>query len=65
METELGKLNTKVDNIYFCPCHPEKGFAGENKLYKRECSFRKPDIGMIKEAEKKYNTINQNLSFTF
>tara|TARA_B100001250_G_scaffold213427_1_gene183079 strand:- start:33424 stop:34710 length:1287 start_codon:yes stop_codon:yes gene_type:complete len=55
METELGKLNTKVDNIYFCPCHPEKGFAGENKLYKRECSFRKPDIGMFKEAEKKYN----------
>jgi len=55
METDLGKEGAKLDGIYFCPHHPEKGFKGENPEYKIECSCRKPKIGMIKKAEKDFN----------
>lgn len=50
METELGKAGAKLDAIYLCPHHPEKGFLGENKEFKIKCSCRKPNIGMITEA---------------
>ena len=43
------------NQILFCPCHPDKGFEGENLKYKRDCSWRKPKIGMLQEAKKRYN----------
>ena len=55
METILGQEGAKIDKIYFCPCHPEKGHPGENAKYKRECSWRKPGIGMFLEASKQFN----------
>ena len=55
METELAKKRAKLDQIFFCPCHPDKGFAGENLKYKRNCNCRKPKIGMLDEAKKRYN----------
>jgi len=55
METLLGKEGAKLDGIYFCPHHPDKGFAGENLKYKIKCSCRKPKIGMIKNAAKDFN----------
>ncbi len=50
METLLGRDGAKIDAIYFCPHHPEKGFPGENVKYKVDCSCRKPKIGMIEDA---------------
>lgn len=50
METELGRIGAKLDGIYFCPHHPEKGFAGENPEFKRRCDCRKPAIGMLRQA---------------
>ena len=44
-----------LDDIFICPHHPDKGYPGENKQYKIVCDCRKPKIGMIKEAAKKYN----------
>jgi len=63
METELGKTGTKIDAIYFCPHHPERGFLGENKAYKIKCSCRKPNIGMIKKATKDLNIDLKNSFF--
>lgn len=57
---ELEKLLYKangayLDDIYICPHHPHKGYPEENKEYKIECDCRKPKIGMILEAARKYN----------
>jgi D-glycero-D-manno-heptose 1,7-bisphosphate phosphatase len=55
LETELGKYGAYLDDIYYCPHHPEKGFADERPEYKIECECRKPKPGMIFAAAKKYN----------
>jgi D,D-heptose 1,7-bisphosphate phosphatase len=55
METELGKHGAYIDDLFFCPHHPEKGFEGERPEYKIECTCRKPKPGMILEAAQKYN----------
>ena len=47
MEMELAKNNAYVDRIYFCPHHPD-GVVHE---YTRQCSCRKPNIGLIKKAK--------------
>lgn len=55
METLLGKERAKLDAIYYCPHHPDKGFEGENAALKIECDCRKPKPGMLLEAAKKFN----------
>lgn len=55
METLLGKKGTKLDGIYFCPHHPDKGYPGENPKYTIQCDCRKPQPGMIKKAQKDLN----------
>jgi len=44
----------KISAIYFCPHHPERGFPGENKKYKIKCNCRKPKIGMLLKAKKRF-----------
>ncbi|GHU64616.1 hypothetical protein FACS189447_01810 [Spirochaetia bacterium] len=55
METELGKTGAYIDDIFFCPHHPDKGFPGERPEYKIDCECRKPKPGMILKAAEKYN----------
>jgi len=55
METDLGKHGAFLDDIFYCPHHPDKGFEGERPEYKIICDCRKPKPGMIIEAAKKYN----------
>ena len=55
LESYLGLKGCFIDKIYYCPCHPKKGFNGEVKKYKRICSWRKPNNGMIKYAAKHLN----------
>lgn len=55
METILGENGAYLDDIYYCPHHPDSGYVGENKEYKIKCHCRKPNIGMIDAAVKKYN----------
>jgi D,D-heptose 1,7-bisphosphate phosphatase len=55
METELGKLGAYIDDLFFCPHHPDKGFPGERTEYKIDCDCRKPKPGMILSAAEKYN----------
>ncbi|GHT87277.1 histidinol phosphate phosphatase [Spirochaetia bacterium] len=55
MEAELGRAGAYVDDIFFCPHHPDKGFPGEQPEYKIDCDCRKPKPGMILRAAEKYN----------
>ncbi|MEK7170207.1 MAG: HAD-IIIA family hydrolase [Patescibacteria group bacterium] len=55
METLLGREGAKLDAVYFCPHHPDKGFQGENKEYKMVCRCRKPKTGMIETAARDLN----------
>ncbi len=54
-ELYLSKKGFYFDKIYFCPHHPKKGFQGENLLYKKSCSCRKPKPGLIFKANKEFN----------
>jgi histidinol-phosphate phosphatase family protein len=55
LETLLGREHTFLDRIYFCPHHPEKGFAGERPELKIDCDCRKPKTGMIRQAASDLN----------
>jgi D,D-heptose 1,7-bisphosphate phosphatase len=55
METDLGKHGVYIDDIFYCPHHPDKGFSGERPEYKIDCDCRKPKPGMILQAAQKYN----------
>lgn len=55
METLLGKEGAYIDGLYYCPHHPDKGFAGEIPELKIECECRKPKTGMLLKAARDYN----------
>ena len=55
METQLGESGSYIDALFYCPHHPHKGYPGEVRELKIQCTCRKPDIGLIKAAEKEYN----------
>lgn len=55
LKTLLGEKGAFVDDIFYCPHHPDKGFEGEVPELKFDCECRKPKTGMINEAVKKYN----------
>lgn len=55
LETELGKTGAFLNDIYFCPHHPHKGYEGEILELKFDCDCRKPKIGMLTKAAEQYN----------
>jgi D,D-heptose 1,7-bisphosphate phosphatase len=55
METLLGEAGVYLDGIRFCPHHPDKGYLGERPEYKKECTCRKPQTGMLLDAAASYN----------
>lgn len=55
MQTLLGEKGAYLDDIVFCPHHPDKGFPGENPEYKILCDCRKPHIGMLTRMAEKYH----------
>ncbi len=62
LETVLGENGAYLDDIMFCPHHPDKGYPDENPDYKIDCDCRKPKIGMIKSMMEKYN-IDPSVSY--
>lgn len=62
LETELGLKGAKLDGIYYCSHHPEKGFVGERPELKIKCNCRKPNIGLIRKAVHDFN-LDLNKSF--
>lgn len=50
LDTLLGREGAYIDRLYYCPHHPDKGFAGERADLKRPCACRKPAPGLLEEA---------------
>jgi histidinol-phosphate phosphatase family protein len=55
METLLGRKHAWIDALYFCPHHPDRGFAGEVPELKVDCVCRKPKTGMFDRAVQDWN----------
>ncbi len=55
MEKLLGNDGAYIDNLYYCPHHPDKGYEGEIPELKIDCNCRKPKIGLLEQAVKDYN----------
>lgn len=55
LETLLGREGVYLDDICFCPHHPDKGYPEENPAYKVPCHCRKPDVGMLEDCARQYN----------
>lgn len=55
MATLLGEEGAYLDDVVFCPHHPDRGYQGENAAYKIACGCRKPLTGMIDEMVEKYH----------
>ena len=43
--------NCPLNAVYYCPHHPTKGVGP----YKKQCKYRKPNNGMILQAEKDFS----------
>lgn len=57
LETLLGREHAWIDALYFCPHHPEKGFAGEVAELKVDCVCRKPKTAMFEQAVQDWNIL--------
>ena len=55
LDNLLGIKGAYLDDLLFCPHHPDKGFDGEVAEYKINCDCRKPKPGLLLKAAQKYN----------
>lgn len=55
LETLLGENGVYLDDIIFCPHHPDKVFPEENPIYKVKCNCRKPGTGMLEKMRDNYH----------
>ena len=55
LDTDLGSAGSKLDALYYCPYHPDKGYPEENPAYKKEHPWRKPSPGMLMQAARDFN----------
>lgn len=55
METLLGLEGAYLDAVYYCPHHPDKGYAGEVPALKMDCECRKPKPGLLLKAARELN----------
>ncbi|MCR4320903.1 MAG: HAD-IIIA family hydrolase [Candidatus Brocadiaceae bacterium] len=63
LESLLGKEGAYLNDIYFCPHHPDRGYPEENLVFKIDCKCRKPKTEMIDRAVKEYNVDVENSWF--
>lgn len=47
MRTRFAEHGGQIDEVYFCPYHPEHGIGA----YRQESEFRKPAPGMLRQAK--------------
>jgi len=55
LQTLLGQQHVYLDDLLYCPHHPDKGYPEENPDYKIDCECRKPKPGMLLTAAVKHN----------
>lgn len=51
LKRRLGKRGAHIDDIYYCPHHPNATLA----RYREKCACRKPEPGMILQAARQYD----------
>ncbi len=56
IQKKLKENEAKIDKFYFCPFHKD----GIIKRFKKNSSLRKPNIGMFRLAQKKWNIDKKN-----
>ena len=55
LATLLAENGAFVNDIFYCPHHPDGGFAGEVQALKIPCDCRKPAPGLLLQAAARYN----------
>jgi mannose-1-phosphate guanylyltransferase/phosphomannomutase len=55
LDTKLGREGAYLDQVYYCPHHPERGWPGEVQSMKIVCDCRKPAPGLLKRAAADHN----------
>jgi len=55
LEYLLGKQGAYLDDIFYCPHHPDRGFPNEVPKYKIHCDCRKPKPGLLFLAAERYH----------
>jgi mannose-1-phosphate guanylyltransferase/phosphomannomutase len=55
LDTRLAEAGAFLDDLFFCPHHPENGWPGEVAALKIECDCRKPAPGMLLAAAQRHN----------
>jgi len=48
------EARARLDAIYYCPHHPERGHPDANPLYRGPCRCRKPAVGMLEVARERF-----------
>ena len=56
IQKKLNYNDAKIDKFYFCPFHKD----GIIKRYKKRSSLRKPNIGMFRLVQKRWNIDKKN-----
>lgn len=56
IQKKLNENDAKINAFYFCPYHKD----GIIKRYKKDSSLRKPNIGMFRLVQKKWNIDKKN-----
>ncbi|MCS6979298.1 MAG: HAD-IIIA family hydrolase [Flavobacteriales bacterium] len=54
MDVLLGERGAWIDDLLYCPHHPDAGYPEENRDLKIPCSCRKPAPGMILQAAERH-----------
>ncbi|MET0239900.1 MAG: HAD-IIIA family hydrolase [Sphingobium sp.] len=55
LDTALADGKAYLDDLLFCPHHPEAGWPGEVAALKIDCTCRKPYPGMLTTAAERHN----------
>src|ERR671932_719033 len=55
LETLLSREGAKLDSIYYCPHHPDRGFPDEVPELKVSCQCRKPNTLLFESAAERFN----------
>jgi histidinol-phosphate phosphatase family protein len=54
LDTALATEGAYLDDVYYCPHHPERGWPGEVETLKIACDCRKPEPGMLRMAAQEH-----------
>lgn len=55
LDAQLAGFGAYLDDLLFCPHHPESGFDGEVAALKVDCTCRKPKPGLLQRAARSHN----------